>query len=87
MAATESSSYENVTAMTRSVSSASSRLARGSFSSGTSLCVVLRQHGAVEHAGERRQAVVVEALLEQRPAVLVQALREEASTCRPCVTT
>ena len=36
MAATESSSYENVTAMTRSVSSASSRLARGSFSSGIS---------------------------------------------------
>ncbi|MDF3022216.1 MAG: hypothetical protein K0Q92_3519 [Steroidobacteraceae bacterium] len=36
MAATESSSYENVTAMTRSVSSASSRAARGSFSTGIS---------------------------------------------------
>ena len=83
MAATESSSYENVIAMTRSVSSASSRLARGSFSSGISLCVWLREHGAIEHTGERRQAVVVQALLEQRPAMLVQALREEGRLVAP----
>ena len=63
--------------MTRSVSSASSRLARGSFSIGISSRVLLREHGAIEHAGERRQALVVQALLEQRPAVFVEALRQE----------
>ena len=39
-------------AMTRSVSSASSRLARGSFSSGTSFLSVFVSMRAIEHARE-----------------------------------
>ncbi len=78
MAATESSSYENVTAMTRKVSSASSRLAREQLVDRHQLLRLLGQHGAIEHPGERRQAVFVQALLEQRPALLVEALRQEA---------